>query len=444
MEGTVFDPSGGAVPGARVSLLSSLSVRDTCETDARGRYQFAGLYSGSYQLIANAPGLSTSSTTIQLAGDENRIFDLRLEVSALTQEVVVSASLGDALTTQLGSSVDVITRQEMNDRAVQSVLEVLRAVPGIEVNQSGRRGGVTGLFVRGGNSNYNLVMIDGMPLNQFGGSFDFAPLATDGLERVEITRGPQSALYGSNAVTSVINLVSRKGQGPPHLTILAEGGSYDTRRFGVDGSGLYRGLGWAASFSRLDSNGTVANDNFRNQAAFLSLGYQRSPRRQLDLHFYGNANDAGAPGPYGSDPKNYFSGLDKISRNKQNLFAYHGSYIEQFSSRFRQVIFAGVATNDYYFRSPWGDSYSDNLRGGFNTRSEVTVSTKDFLVFGFEYNREQFENPYVADADFKPFLLPRTSLALFAENRWNPTRRWFVTAGLRADNIRTHELPSDG
>jgi len=444
LAGLVLDPSGAAVAGARVSLLSTLAVADTRETDTRGRYQFTGLRAGAYRLVANAPGFSSSSAEIQLHAEETRTLDLRLALSAVAQQVVVSASLKSALVQQLGSSVSVITRREIDDQAAQSINEVLRDVPGLAVEQSGRRGGVTGLFVRGGNSNYNLVMIDGMPLNQFGGDFDLAPLATDGLEQVEMVRGPQSALYGTNAVTSVLSLVSRKGQGPPRLTFLAEGGSYATRRFAVGGSGLARGLGWAANLSRLDSNGTVPNDNFRNQAAFLSLGYHRSPRRQADFSFYGNANDAGSPGPYGSDPAHNFMGLDLISRNKQNLFSYHGSYAEQFSARFRQVVSVGVATNEYYFRSPWGDAFGHNLRGVFNTRSEVTVSSRDFLVVGFEYNREQYKSTYVADANFKPFLLPRTSLAFFAENRWNPTHRWFVTAGMRVDDIRTRELPTDG
>ena len=444
LAGTVLDPSGAAVAGAKVSLLSSLAVQDTHETDGRGRYQFTGLRSGTYRLVANAPEFSSSTTDIQLTAGEARTLDLPLALSAVAQQVVVSASLGDALVQQLGSSVSVITRREINDQAAQSVNEVLRAVPGLEVNQSGRRGGVTGLFVRGGNSNYTLVMIDGLPLNQFGGDFDLAPLATDGLDRVEMTRGPQSALYGPNAVTGVLNLVSRRGQGSPRLSVLAEGGSYATRRFSVGTSGLARGLGWAINLSRLDSNGTVPNDNYRNQAAFLSLGYHRSPRRQLDFHFYGNANDAGAPGPYGADPAHNFFGIDLISRSQQNLFSFNGSYAEQFSSRVRQVTTVGVGTNDYYFRSPWGDAFSHNLRGSFNTRSEITVSTRDFLVFGFEYNREQYMGTYVADASFQPFLLPRTSLAYFAENRWNPKRRLFVTTGVRVDHIRTHELPTDG
>ena len=136
--------------------------------------------------------------------------------------------------------------------------------------------------------------------------------------------------------------------------------------------------------------------------------------------------------------------LGLLTRDKQNLFGYQGSYTEQVSSRFRQVVTGSVATNDYYFRSPYGDSFSNNLRGVLDTRSEVAVSNKDFLVAGFEYNREQFKNTYVADANNNPFLLPRTSLAYFVENRWSPSSRLFVMAGLRLDDLSTHSLPSSG
>jgi vitamin B12 transporter len=94
------------------------------------------------------------------------------------------------------------------------VLEVLRGVPGVEVNQTGRRGGATGVFVRGGNSDCHLVMIDGIQVNEFGGDFDFAPLTVDRVDHVEVVRDPESALYGSNAVTGVINIMTRRGDGP--------------------------------------------------------------------------------------------------------------------------------------------------------------------------------------------------------------------------------------
>ncbi|HEV2349937.1 MAG TPA: TonB-dependent receptor [Terriglobia bacterium] len=443
IQGTVLDPGGRPVARAKVSLLASRIAIEQRETDSKGEYRFEGLKAGAYTLVSNAPGLSATASDLRIQADESRKADLHLEISAVQQHVVVSASLGGALAPEIGSSVSVVTRQEMDDRDAQSVLDVLSGVPGVAVNQTGRRGGVTGVFIRGGNSNYNLVMIDGIPLNEFGGDFDFAPLPADGVDHVEITRGPESALYGSNAVTGVINIVTRQGEGPPHFTVLAEGGSFDTGRAAASGSGLTHGVGWAVDLSRLDSGGVVTNDRYRNQSAFLSLGYARNPRRQINFHFFGNANDAGAPGPYGSDPDQLFTGIDTVSRDKQNMFGYEGSYAEQFSPRFRQVVSLSAATNDYYFKSPFGDSYSNNLRGVLNTQSELTLSSKDFLVAGFEYNREQTKNTYIADANNTPFLLPRTSLAYFVENRWSPTRRLFVTTGVRADDLRTHSLPAD-
>ena len=441
--GMVFDPSGRGVPGARVSLLTPLAVLEERQTDARGRYRFPGLRGGAFRLAANQPGFSTSSSEVQLGEGEVKQVDLHLELSALQEQVVVSASLGGALAPQIGSSVSILTRHEMDERGAQAVLEVFRGVPGVEVNQSGRRGGVTGVFIRGGNSNYNLVMIDGIQVNEFGGAFDFASLAVDGLEQVEIVRGPQSALYGSNAVTGVINLVSRRGEGTPRFTALAEGGSFTTRRFAAGGSGLNRGFRWAFNLSRLDSGGVVRNDDYRNQTAWLSFGYSRTPRRQFGFHFFGDANDAGAPGPFGSDPLHVFPGVDTVSRDKQNLFGYQASYAEQFSTRFRQVATLSVATNRLFFRSPFGDSFSHNLRAAGNLRSELAISSKDLLVVGFEINREQIKNTFIGDSNNAAFLLPRTSYAYFAENRWSPTPRWFVIAGLRVDDIRTHRLPPD-
>ena len=442
IEGTVYDPSGHPIPNAQVSLLRSLVALDEHRTSAKGEYKFEGLAKGTYRLVANAPGFSAQTENVEVPGDQTRKVDLHLALSAVQQQVVVSASLGGALAPQLGASVTTISEEEINDQGAQNVTDVLREVPGITLDDSGRRGGATALFARGGDTNYNLVMVDGIQLNEFGGYFDFAPLPADGVDHVEITRGPESALFGSNAVTSVVNIVAKRGEGQPHFDFQAEGGNFTTRRFVTGGSGLTRGLSWAYDLSRLDSGGTVPNDRYRNQSALLSLGYRQSERRQLDFDFFGNANDAGVPGPYGSNPDQLFPGIDTYSRDKQNLMGYRGSYAEQFSSRFRQVVTGTVATNDYYYRSTYGDAFENNLRGVLNTQSEVTISNKDFLVAGFEYNREQYKGTYVADLNGAPFLLPRTSLAYFAENRWSPSSRLFVTAGVRLDDLRTHSLPS--
>jgi outer membrane cobalamin receptor len=443
LKGTVLDPSGRPVPQAHVTLLRSLAVVDQQQTDSQGVFKFAPLADGKYTLAVDAPGLASPQAEVEIYGAKIQTLELHLQLSAVQQQVVVSASLAGSLASEVGSSVSVVSGQEINDRAAQNVLDVLTGIPGVEASQAGRHGGATGVFVRGGESNYNLVMVDGMELNQFGGSFDFAPLPADGVQRVEVTRGPESALYGPNAVTSVINIVTLQGEGTPHFTLQAEGGSFTTRRFLADGSGLTHGLNWGFDVSRLDSGGLVANDQYRNQSAFLSLGYHRSQRRRLDFHFFGNANNAGAPGPYGSDPDGLFAGIDTISRDKQNMFGWEGSYSEQITSKFQQVTTGNVSTNDSYFRSPYGDSYSNNLRGVLNTRSEIAVSNKDFFVAGFEYNREQVEDTYIADNNGVPFILPRTSLAFFAENRWSPTHRLYLTTGFRVDDLRTHSLPAD-
>jgi outer membrane cobalamin receptor len=443
LRGKVFDPDGRAVSGARVSLLSGLTPVEERETGGEGEYRFEGLPAGKFTLVANMSGFSTLSDEIQLSPGETAMADLHLKLGALEERVVVSAAIGGALAPQIGSSVSVITHEEIMDRDAAGVFEVLRGLPGLEVNQSGRYGGATSVFIRGGNSDYNLVMIDGIQANLFGGDFDFASLATDGVDHIEVSRGPQSALYGSNAVAGAINIVSERGEGPPHFSFLAEGGSFTTRRFATGGSGLTRGFSWAYNLSRLDSGGVVANDHYRNQSSYLSLGYSRTPKRQFTFHFFGNANDVGAPGPYGSDPDHLFPGVDTVSRDKQNLFAYQANYSEQFTNHLKQVFSVSVSPDRSFFHSPFGDSYLKNLRVIANTHGEWAASTKNLFVYGFEYNHEQIQDTFIAGANNTPFVLPRASYAYLAENRWNPVSRLFLTTGLRLDNLRTGALPPD-
>ncbi len=443
LHGNVLDPDGRAVANAHVSLLSGLESIEQRSTDSEGRYRFEGLSRGSYTLLANVAGFSGRSAEVDLHGAETQSLDLHLRITAVEEQVVVSASLDEALPSQIGSSVSVISQPEIEARGAESISEVLRGIPGVEVSQTGRRGGGTSIFIRGGNSNYNLVMIDGIQVNQFGGDFDFASLATDGVQRIEVSRGPESALFGSNAVAGVINVVSETGDGPPHFSFLGEGGSYSTRRLVTGGSGLTRGFSWAYSLSRLDSDGVVLNDSYRNQSACLSLGYSRSPKRQFTLHFFGNTNDAGVPGPYGSDPDHLFTAIDTVSRDKQNLFAYQANYSEQFTPRLKQVFSVSVAPDRFYFIGPFGDSFLKNLRVVASTHGEVAVSGKDLFLYGFEYNHEQVQNTFIADANNTAFVLPRASYAYFAENRWHPVRRWFLTTGLRIDDLRTGSLPPD-
>src|SRR5271154_1531176 len=352
ISGTVFDPAGQVVAGARVTLLYAMAQLETRETNAQGQYSFVRLRAGKYQILATGLGFDQLPVDIDLAAGEKRISDLHLQLSALRDKVVVSAAPGGALSSQIASSVSVVSADEIEDRGAQVASDVLRGLPGTEINQSGGRGAITSAFIRGGNSNYNLVMVDGIQLNDFGGGFDLAPLPAEGVEQVEVIRGPESALYGSNAVSGVINLETIHGDGPPHFSFIGEGGSLYTWRLGTTGAGRTGGFSWAYSLSRLQTQGQVPNDDYRNQTSTVSLGYSRSPRRAFNFNFFGDAGNVGLPGPYGSDPDHLFPGLDPSTRQNQNLFGSQANYTEQFSSRFQQVTAVSVSTDRFAFISP--------------------------------------------------------------------------------------------
>jgi outer membrane receptor protein involved in Fe transport len=444
IQGTVYDPQGRAVPGATVSLLSSMVAVGDTRTNAKGEYRFDGLLAGTFTIAANAPGFTAVLLEVSVASGETHVADLHLALSAVQEQVVVSASLGGALAPQTGSSVTVVTQQEIQDEGPETLADALRNVPGVAINRTGQLGAVTSALIRGGNSNYDLIMIDGIPMNDFGGGFDLAPLPVDGVDRVEVMRGPESALYGENAVAGVINVISEPGEGPPHFSFLGEGGSYDTWRIATSGAGLNDGFSWAYSLSRLSTQGMVPYDTYRNQTSFVSLGYSRSPRRQFNIHFFGDAGREANPGPWGSDPDGLFPGIAAAATfQKQNLFGYQANYTERFSSRFQQVTTVSAATDQFSFPSQFGNSFTKNVRVVANTRSEIAISPKDALVAGFEFDHDTYKDTYVTDADEVPFTLPRDTYAFFAENRWNAGNRWFLSTGVRVDNIRTGDLPAD-
>jgi outer membrane cobalamin receptor len=444
IEGTVFDPDGRVVAGAKVNLLDSMVAVAETTTDAQGKYRFDGLRGGTFAVVANSPGFSEQSAEIDVRGAETHTTDLHLKLSAGQEKVVVSASLAGALAPQLGSSLTVVSRQDIENQGAQSVYEALRYVPGVALAQSGERGAVASAFIRGGDSDYNLVMIDGIPLNDFGGGFNLSPLPVDGAESLEVTRGPQSALYGENAVAGVIDVISDPGEGAPYFTLLSEGGSNETLRVATSGAGSEGGFNWSYDLSRFSDRGPVIDDNYRNQTSLITLGYSRSPRRSIEVHFFGDNGADASPGPYGSDPDELFPGIAaSASSLRQNLFGYQVNYTEQLSSRFRQVTTISASTDNYVSYASFGDENTYNLRLVANTQSEITFSPRDVFFAGFEFDHEQFQDTYNDDAGGNPFNLPRDTYAFFAEDRWNPGSRWFVTAGLRVDNIRTAALPLD-
>ena len=171
-------------------------------------------------------------------------------------EVVVTATRTPVPIAKSTSSITVIDSETIEAKQVKTVLEVLRDVPGLDVRQSGGLGGQASVFMRGGNSSHTLVMIDGVQVNSPGnGAFNFADLTVDNIERIEVIRGPQSTLYGSDAIGGVIHVITKKGAGPVTGYLSSEYGSFNTFQERAGVSGGTKKFDYALSASRLDTDG---------------------------------------------------------------------------------------------------------------------------------------------------------------------------------------------
>lgn len=162
---------------------------------------------------------------------------------------------------KIGSTVTVITRREIEQKHASTVVELLRDIPGLAIAGTGGVGQTARTFIRGAESRHTLVIIDGVSVNDPSdpaGAFDFANLTTDNIERIEILRGSQSTLYGSDAIGGVINIITRKGAGKPKHFASVEGGSFDTYKVSAGSSGQVGGVGYSLSASHFDTGGISA------------------------------------------------------------------------------------------------------------------------------------------------------------------------------------------
>ena len=217
LSGTVVDESGSALPRVAVRLVDARGADVAVTfTDSRGAFHFARACDACAAVVS-LPGFN--ATRAALAGGTP--VRLTLTVAPVQESVVVSATRNETPTSQVGAAVTVFTAEEIERRDTPLIGELLRATPGVTVVRSGGLGNVTSLFVRGGESSYNKVLLDGIPLNEPGGTFNFSNLTTDFVERVEVVRGAQSALFGTDAMASVVQVVSKRApRGLSHPSVM--------------------------------------------------------------------------------------------------------------------------------------------------------------------------------------------------------------------------------
>jgi outer membrane receptor protein involved in Fe transport len=437
VKGTVVDPSGAPVGGAQVSIMSRVGLEARTVTSAAGTFEFESPDIPDAHLVVTAPGFRTATLPLAAA------VTVKLAIAPQVDSVGVAGSTVDVAASQQGSSVDIVPREEIRTRNEPYAMDLLRDLPGMEFNQTGSPGGVSSLFLRGGDSNFTLVQIDGAPVNAFGGGFDFAHIPSEALDQIDVIRGPQSAIYGSYANSGVVNFITRQPGAAPQFDVLAEGGTYDEHRFAITASDTVAGFGILASASRVDDNGPVQNSDYHNQDALLNIS-RRFGNQSFSLHALFDYNNVGEPGPYGSDPLDDFTGIDTISRSKNNSGEYGGHYEIDLSGRVREELFGSFFMQNSGYTSPYGFSYDQDLRGQGETRTVVSVTRHYVASFGFVAGREDVKNTYISDANYEVFPIKRSDFAAYLENRFEFGGKLFLNIGARAEWILTPSIPTDG
>ena len=437
VKGTVIDPSGAPIAGAQVSVVGRVGVEARTLSSTSGSFELDAAETPGAKLVVTAPGFSTQTLPLE------REVSVRLEIAPQVDSVRVVGSAIDVPASEQGGSVNIISSQEIRERNQALAIDLLREVPGLAFSQTGATGGLAGLFIRGGYATDNLVEIDGVPVNAFGGNFDFAHIPAEALDRVEVISGPQSAIYGPYANSGAINFVTREADSPPALDILAEGGSNYERRFGISGTARLAGFGIAASASRLDTNGPVTNGDYHNEDLLLNI--TRHFRRQmLGLHGDFDSNQVGEPGAWGSDPKHTFTGIDTISRSKNNFSDYLAHYQVDLWDRVREDLFGTFFLNNNGYQSPYGFSFNRDLRARGEARTIVSVTRHYTVAVGVTDGLEEVQNSYITDANYQTFPIRRRDTAVYLENRWEVGGRLFLSAGVRGEFIHTASIPTDG
>ena len=281
----VVDPQSAAVSGARVVVYGAdaapLAIQST---GGDGMVTFS-VPNGSFRVQVLASGFA--ATTVNGNSDRSEMV-VQLRVAPIEQTVVVSADRTPLPSAEAGASTDLLDGEQLNTMQPVSAVDALRSLPGVTVDIAGRRGSLSSLFVRGGDSDYNKVIIDGVPVNEPGGTFDFGVVPMQETDHLELVRGADSALYGSDAMTSTVEMWSRAGSThTPELQLGADGGNFATAHG-------YASL--AGARGRFDFNffadqfntegqgtlgffpGTFPNDDYSNSSQGANIGVKLSDR----------------------------------------------------------------------------------------------------------------------------------------------------------------------
>jgi len=458
---SVQSPSGDRVSGVQISLfrVSDNGGVGVQTTAGDGSAIFPNLPDGQYRAVVLAPGFAEQS--LQVAVPQTQALSVQLNLATTPQTVVVSATATPATAEQTGTSVGVLTSEQLTAINPIAAPDALLYIPGAIISTAGRRGNISSLFVRGGESNYNKVLVDGVPVNDPGGYFDFGVVPMNNIDRLEVERGPESTVYGSDAMTSVVQLwTATGGTRTPEIQFGADGGNFSTANGYASVAGARGVFDYNVFADQFDTQGQGINDAYSNSLQGGNVGVKITDRvafrlrmrhynswTGLQSNWWFNGNPELPPDPNQYAHQNNFlaSGAITVSgpgawQHQFSGFEYHHVDLNvnpvddpdrPFDSAYSSLTkynIAGFAYQGIYTPRPWaqttlGYNFEDQ-NGYINNNSDAGIST----THGLRYNNYLFAQQtivwrrlsvlagigYVNNTSFGGKVSPRASATFLA------------------------------
>ncbi len=420
----VVDPQDAPVAGAQVQLLKlgKPSPAAVLSTSAEGHVIFREVASSAYRAQVLAPGFALETVDLSPTAE---IITIKLRLATAAEIVVVTATRTPVPSQAAGADVDALSSQQLEVMQPVAADDTMRFLPGAVVNTAGQRGGISSLFVRGGESTYNKVIVDGVAIDVPGQTFDFGTLPLAQADRLEFVRGAQSTLYGSDAMTSVVQVWTRTGSTPiPELRFGADGGNFGTANGYASLAGAHGRFDYNFFGDQFNTNGQGVNDSYSDSLEGANVGFALNDKTSLRVRMRHSNSHTGVPGEWsfnGYDPPVVVNGVT------QPLQPDPGEW-SQLNSLLGSVELAVAAPSGWQHRFTGFDylyRYSEvNLNGdparvdgdgdpfdypsheydhinrvGFEYQGDYSERTWAHSTFGY---RIENENGVVGDLDYPP------------------------------------------